>query len=90
MKEYTYSEDHEAAPVLSRGVLDFLKEGFARVDGRLPLLDENGDWISPETIAICQREGWAEPVYERTILKNLTRLRLTREGREIILAGTAC
>lgn len=90
MKEIRSSENQEPTPVLTRDVLDFLKEGFARVDGRLPLLDENGDWISPETIAICQKEGWAEPVYKKTILKNLTRLRLTKEGREIILAGTAC
>lgn len=73
---------------LSREQLNYLKGGFDNVNGHLPLFDGEGNWIDSETIDICQREGWAEPVYEKNILRDLKRLRLTEEGREMIMVST--
>ena len=86
VKDCEYNEVLESPEELSRDLLNYLKTGFERVDGRLPLFDENGDWISAETIEACQKGGWAEPVFEKTILKNLKILRLTKKGRKIIMA----
>lgn len=73
---------------LSRDQWNYLKGGFDNVNGHLPLFDDEGNWIDSETIDTCQREGWAEPVYERNILRDLKRLRLTEEGREMIMVST--
>ena len=62
---------------LSRDQLNYLKGGFDNINGHPPLFDDEGNWIDSETIATCQREGWAEPVYEKNILRDLKRLRLT-------------
>ena len=73
---------------LSRDQWNYLKGGFDSVNGHLPLFDDEGNWIDSETIDTCQREGWAEPVYEKNILRDLKRLRLTEEGREMIMVST--
>ncbi len=73
---------------LSRDQWNYLKGGFDNINGHLPLFDEEGNWIDSETIDTCQKEGWAEPVYEKNILRDLKRLRLTEEGREMIMVST--
>lgn len=90
MKVLLRTKRQTKAPEMSRAQLNYLKTGFERVDGKLPLFDAEGNWISSETIETCQKEGWAEPVYERNILRDLKRLRLTEEGREMIMVGTVC
>ncbi len=73
---------------LSRDQWNYLKGGFDNINGHLPLFDDEGNWIDSETIDTCQKEGWAEPVYEKNILRDLKRLRLTEEGREMIMVST--
>lgn len=73
---------------LSRDQWNYLKGGFDNVNGHLPLFDDEGNWIDSETIDTCQKEGWAVPVYEKNILRDLKRLRLTEEGREMIMVST--
>ncbi len=82
-----FHERHESSQEISRDLLDYLRTGFERVDGKLPLFDEKGDWISAETIEACLIGGWAEPAFKKTILKNRERLRLTQKGRKIIMAA---
>ena len=75
-------------PEISLDQLSYLKGGYDSIDGRLPLMDVEGNWISSETIETCQKEGWAEPVFQKNILRDLKRLKLTEEGREMILVST--
>ena len=51
-------------------------------------MEIEGNWISSETIETCQKEGWAEPVFQKNILRDLKRLKLTEDGRDMILVST--
>lgn len=86
---YKYNEQHESSQEISRDLLNYLKTGFERVDCKLSLFDGKGDWVSVETIEACLKGGWAEPAFQKTILKNRIRLRLTKKGRMIIMAKNA-
>ena len=90
VKEYKFGETNQTIPELTRELLSYLGEGFRRVDGKLPLFDKDGNWISLETVDAAQKEGWVEPVYERQILKASKIMRLTKEGREVFEATGTC
>ena len=90
VKEYKFGETNQPTPELTKEVLSYLGKGVCRVDGKLPLFDKDGNWISPETVDAAQKEGWAEPVYENQILKTSKIMRLTKEGREVFEAAATC
>lgn len=90
VKEYKFGEENQTIPELTKELLSYLGEGFRRVDGKLPLFDNDGNWFSPETVDAAQKEGWAEPVYEKQILKASKIMRLTKEGREVFEVTATC
>src|SRR3546814_19696939 len=47
--------------------LRYLHRGLRQPGGKLPLFDEHGQQISPQTIQSCIRAGWAEPWFENPI-----------------------
>lgn len=69
--------------------LRYLREGLDRLDGKLPLFDENGEVISKTTIMAVVAKGWAEPAYAKTFLKGLEIFKLTDKGREVVASLTA-
>jgi len=90
VRTYTFGEKKTPVPGLTRELFDYLAEGFRRIDGKLPLFDDEGDWFSPETIDFAVNEGWVEPAYENQIMKASKIMRLTEEGREIFEATSTC
>jgi len=67
--------------------LKYLRRGLRQPGGKLPLFDEEGQQISPQTIRACIRAGWAEPWFANPIKPDWLVCRLTPEGR--IAAGDA-
>ena len=90
VKTYTFGDKKTPEPGLTRELFDYLGEGFQRLDGKLPLFDEDGNWFSPETIEFAEKEGWVVPAYENQIMKASKIMRLTQEGREIFEATSTC
>jgi len=90
VKEYKFGEEAQTIPELTKDLLNYLGEGFRRLDGKMPLFDADGNWFSPETVEAAEKEGWIEPVYEKQILKASKIMRLTKEGREVFEATASC
>lgn len=68
----------------STAQLHYLLGGVSRIDGKLPLFDENGEQIHQPTIDAVVKKGWAEPVYSKTFLKDMEIYRITELGRKIM------
>ncbi len=68
----------------SAAQLTYLMGGISRIDGKLPLFDENGEQFHQPTIDAVVKKGWAEPVYSRTFLKDMDIYRITELGRKIM------
>ena len=61
----------------------WLSRGLGQPGGKLPLFDENGQEINPQTIISCIRQGWAEPWIRNPIKPDWLVCRLTGVGRGI-------
>ncbi len=72
----------------SAAQLYYLMSGVSRIDGKLPLFDENGVQIPQPTIDAVVKKGWAEPVYSRTFLKDMSIYRVTELGRKVLREAT--
>lgn len=89
MKEQRWDAHERELSRLSEYVMRYLAEGASRPDGKLPLFDENGDPVSRETVEEVVNAGLAEPAYDRQILKDWKILRLTEQGRKVVLSSAA-
>ena len=62
----------------------YLERGLGQPGGKLPLFDNNGQRIKPQTIQACMDKGWAEPWYSNAIKPDWLVCRLTEKGRETL------
>src|SRR3546814_9476555 len=65
-------------------ILRYLHRGLRQPGGKLPLFDEHGQQISPQTIQSCIRAGWAEPWFENPIKPEWLVCKLTPAGRALL------
>lgn len=65
----------------------WLERGLAQPGGKLPLFDEHGRAIHPQTIQSCVREGWARPWIRNSIKPDWLVCKLTPEGRAALGAA---
>ena len=59
----------------------YLARGLKQPGGKLPLFDEDGQQINPQTIRACIRRGWAEPWFDNPIKPDWLVCKLTEAGR---------
>ncbi len=59
----------------------WLSCGLSQPGGKLPLFDEDGQAIHPQTIRSCVRGGWAEPWIRNPIKPDWLVCKLTPAGR---------
>ncbi len=80
-----------ARPVGRRGPTPvqrrWLARGLTQAGGKLPLFDEVGRAIGPQTIKSCVREGWAKPWIHNPIKPDWLVCKLTARGRAALGAG---
>lgn len=62
-------------------VLQWLRAGLSRSDGRLPLFDAFGDRIDPRVVQFALRSGWAEGWFANPMKPDWMVCRLTDRGR---------
>jgi hypothetical protein len=65
----------------------YLQRGLGQPGGKLPLFDELGQRVSPETVRACLKAGWAEPWYRNPIKPDWLVCKLTDAGRAILRAN---
>ncbi len=65
----------------------WLARGLSQAGGKLPLFDEVGRVIGPQTIRSCVREGWAKPWIHNPIKPDWLVCKLTARGRAALGAG---
>ncbi len=65
----------------------WLARGLSQSGGKLPLFDDVGRAIGPQTINSCVRSGWAEPWIRNPIKPDWLVCKLTARGRAAIGAG---
>ena len=61
----------------------WLKRGLDQPGGKLPLFDEYGQHIDPQTVRACIKQGWAEPWYPNPLKPDWMVCKLTARGRVI-------
>jgi hypothetical protein len=61
--------------------LRYLRYGLVQPGGKLPLFDNAGQQIRPDTIRGCIRRGWAEPWLVNPIKPDWLVCKLTQAGR---------
>lgn len=61
----------------------YLERGIREPGGKLPLFDDEGQRISPQTIRSCVKAGWAEPWFENPIKPDWLVYKLTAAGRAL-------
>ena len=61
----------------------WLKRGLDQPGGKLPLFDEYGQHIDPQTVRACIKQGWAEPWYPNPLKPDWMVCKLTPGGRAI-------
>jgi len=61
----------------------WLKRGLDQPGGKLPLFDEYGQHIDPQTVRACIKQGWAEPWYPNPLKPDWMVCKLTARGRAI-------
>jgi len=59
----------------------WLKRGLDQPGGKLPLFDEYGQHIDPQTVRACIKQGWAEPWYPNPLKPDWMVCKLTALGR---------
>jgi hypothetical protein len=61
----------------------WLKRGLDQPGGKLPLFDEYGQHIDPQTVRACIKQGWAAPWYPNPLKADWMVCKLTALGRAI-------
>lgn len=64
--------------------LSWLRRGLKQPGGKLPLFDETGKRINPQTIQSCISQGWAEPWFANPTKPDWLVCKLTTEGRVVL------
>jgi len=59
----------------------WLARGVDQPGGKLPLFDEDGQAVNPQTIQSCIRQGWAAPWIRNPIKPDWLVCKLTDAGR---------
>ena len=62
----------------------WLSRGLRQPGGKLPLFDEFGQAIHPQTIRACVERGWAEPWFANPLKPDWLVCKLTQAGRAIV------
>nr|WP_135081993.1 hypothetical protein [Terasakiella sp. SH-1] len=64
----------------------WLSRGLKQAGGKLPLFDEFGQQVNPQTVKSCIRNGWAEPWFTNPLKPDWLVCKLTDLGRKILEA----
>lgn len=67
----------------------YLERGLSQPGGKLPLFDEEGQQINPQTVHACIEHGWARPWFANPLKPDWLVCRLTRQGRLVLGATPA-
>jgi hypothetical protein len=62
----------------------WLMRGLEQAGGKLPLFDEYGQDINPQTVKSCIRNGWAEPWFSNPLKPDWLVCKLTDLGRKVL------
>ncbi len=62
----------------------WLVRGLEQAGGKLPLFDEYGQEINPQTVQSCIRNGWVEPWFSNPLKPDWLVCKLTDLGRGIL------
>ncbi|WP_338031269.1 hypothetical protein [Candidatus Terasakiella magnetica] len=62
----------------------WLVRGLEQAGGKLPLFDEYGQQVNPQTVRSCIRNGWAEPWFTNPLKPDWLVCRITELGREVL------
>jgi len=76
------SSEHIQKPTEAQG--KWLRRGLEQAGGKLPLFDEYGQQINPQTVQSCIRNGWAEPWFSNPLKPDWLVCKLTDLGREVL------
>ena len=67
----------------------YLERGLNQPGGKLPLFDEDGQQVNPQTVRTCLDHGWAEPWFANPLKPDWLVCKLTEAGRAILKNGKA-
>lgn len=67
----------------------WLRRGLHQPGGKLPLFDELGQRVNPQTIRCCLENGWAERWFANPLKPDWLVCRLTEAGRRAVDAASA-
>ena len=59
----------------------YLQRGLTQAGGKLPLFDEDGQQVNPQTVHSCIERGWASPWFANPLKPDWLVCRITDEGR---------
>lgn len=62
----------------------WLLRGLDQAGGKLPLFDEFGQQVSPQTVQSCIRNGWAEPWFANPLKPDWLVCKITDLGRSVL------
>lgn len=67
----------------------WLRRGLSQAGGKLPLFDDDGQRIHPQTIRSCLARGWAEQWFANPLKPDWLVCRLTDAGRQALFARSS-
>jgi len=76
------SDEHAQKPTEAQ--CKWLRRGLAQAGGKLPLFDEYGQQINPQTVQSCIRNGWAEPWFSNPLKPDWLVCKVTDLGRKVL------
>ena len=62
---------------------EWLKRGLDQPGGKLPLFDDDGQQVNPQTVRTCLDHGWAEPWFANPLKPDWLVCKLTPAGRAV-------
>ena len=67
----------------------YLERGLDQPGGKLPLFDDDGQQVNPQTVRTCLDHGWAEPWFANPLKPDWLVCKITEAGRAILKTGKA-
>lgn len=67
----------------------YLERGLEQPGGKLPLFDDDGQQVNPQTVRTCLDHGWAEPWFANPLKPDWLVCKLTEAGRAALKNGKA-
>lgn len=67
----------------------YLERGLDQPGGKLPLFDDDGQQVNPQTVRTCLDHGWAEPWFANPLKPDWLVCKLTEAGRAVLKNGKA-